>query len=925
MGVHRRRPAVSAAIFVSLLVASSGNAQLQQSPVEQLEGTLLIVWGDPHPDVGVGGEVRYGLALQDGRVFPLRLAGHESAAASHFGKRVVVSGSRVARSPTTADTAPEVIQVQTIARIDTGLDDASVQAVLGTRRVIYLLAKFSDDADVPHPPQFYLDMTNPDAPPVGAPFPTTLNGFFKKTSWDQFSWLADVGGVGGVGASGGWLTLSQPKNYYAPCGSLGVCANLTALADDAMALGRAQGIDFKVYDNINFVLSNDLDCCTWGGSHFSSVDNKSYGATWSPPPSQNALTYAHELGHSLGLVHSGYVYYAGDSPWDVMAAGRSINRVPCGSYRSINNSGAVRTFTCGEPANGYIAPHKDQLGWIPPANLVTTDTQTGGTWTIDGDALPLGAPIKMIKVCLPGLCGNPDAPYITVEARVKGLGATSQYDNDIPGEGVIIHDVVVGRAPVSGPCFASSQSGWAAPVDATPGDYNSTDCTFSPGTALFNAQWTPGQTYTDNQFGVSIAVLSRAGSSFSISVTPAPATVPPGAFSKSTPPNGTTGLPNHNRLGWGTSRAATRYEYCIDTTNDNACSGWTNAGRATDILIHDLPGATYYWQVRSVGPGGTTYANGSAASFWSFTTASPGSFSKLTPTNGATGQPLSVTLSWSPSAGATSYHYCYTTINAGDGVCRGPLYTVVNTSANVILSPNTTYYWQLWAFNAQGFVTYANGSFGALWSFSTGNPPPTTFNKISPADGSAGQSRNPILRWDASLGATDYEVCADTTNDGACSGWRTTARRTDTNLAGLAPGTTYYWHVRATSGGGTTYADGSSIAYWSFRTREPFTDEPLTPGTRVRAIHITELRARIDELRAAHGLPAYNWADPTLVAGSSAVRAQHILDLRTALSQAWTASGRTPPLTFADPDLGAGTTIRQFHIVQLRLFVVTLE
>jgi hypothetical protein len=104
-----------------------------------------------------------------------------------------------------------------------------------------------------------------------------------------------------AGASGGWLTLSQPKNYYAPCGSLGMCANLTALADDAMALGRAKGIDFTVYDNINFVLSNDLDCRTWGGSHFSSVDNKSYGATWSPPPSQNALTYAHELGHSLAL------------------------------------------------------------------------------------------------------------------------------------------------------------------------------------------------------------------------------------------------------------------------------------------------------------------------------------------------------------------------------------------------------------------------------------------------------------------------------------------------------------------------------------------------------------------------------------------------------------------------------------------------
>lgn len=130
--------------------------------------------------------------------------------------------------------------------------------------------------------------------------------------------------------------------------------------------------------------------------------------------------------------------------------------------------------------------------------------------------------------------------------------------------------------------------------------------------------------------------------------------------------------------------------------------------------------------------------------------------------------------------------------------------------------------------------------------------------------------------------------------------------------------------MRATNGGGTTYADGNSIAYWSFRTQEPFTDDPLTPGTLARAVHITELRARIDAVRAAHGLPAYDWADPTLVVGSSAVLAQHLLDLRTALRQAYTASSRTPP-AYTDPDLGVGTTIRVSHIAELRAAVVALE
>jgi hypothetical protein len=69
-----------------------------------------------------------------------------------------------------------------------------------------------------------------------------------------------------------------------------------------------------------------------------------------------------------------------------------------------------------------------------------------------------------------------------------------------------------------------------------------------------------------------------------------------------------------------------------------------------------------------------------------------------------------------------------------------------------------------------------------------------------------------------------------------------------------------------------------------------FHHEPLTPGTFVKAVHITELRVRIDALRAAHALPAYSWTDPTITAGSSVVRAQHILELRTALSEAYAAT-----------------------------------
>ena len=522
-------------VFSDRLLAQRANPSAQVGPTQTYEGILGVVWGDPHPDFGSGSEIRYTLTLPDGSMLLLQLTGQESEAALYFGKRVLVSGRAVQSraAPAGAQAAP-AIAVDTIALSSVPQAEASAAGVaLGTKKVIFLLVKFSDDAAVPHPPAFYTNMTNPDTPPGGEVFPTTLNGFFKKTSYNQFSWIGDVGGVGGVGASGGWLTLPYPKSHYAPCGWSTSCALLTALADDATALGRAQGINFKVYSNINFVLGNDLDCCAWGGGYYSSVDGQSYGATWEPPWGQNVPTYAHEMGHSLGLPHSGWAYYSYDSPWDTMSSVVGVNSVVCGSYFSVNNAGAMNNLSCSEPGDGYIATHKDYLGWIPSANQVVTDTSSSVVVTLEAGSLPLTAAIKSIKVCITGsLCTGATAHYYTVEARVKGLGATSQYDNGIPGDGVVIHDVRLNRPAIGGPCYFNTQSGWAVPIDATPGDYDSVNCNTGgrvyPNYGLYNAQWSPGQTYTN---GFSIGVVSRSGSTFVVSVAP-----------QATSPTATTGI-----------------------------------------------------------------------------------------------------------------------------------------------------------------------------------------------------------------------------------------------------------------------------------------------------------------------------------------------------------------------------------------------
>ena len=68
----------------------------------------------------------------------------------------------------------------------------------------------------------------------------------------------------------------------------------------------------------------------------------------------------------------------------------------------------------------------------------------------------------------------------------------------------------------------------------------------------------------------------------------------------------------------------------------------------------------------------------------------------------------------------------------------------------------------------------------------------------------------------------------------------------------------------------------------------PFSDDPLVPGvTPIRAVHFTELRARIDAVLAAVGLAPFAWTDPVLTAGVTPVKLQHLLELREALGAAY--------------------------------------
>ena len=205
-------------------------------------------------------------------------------------------------------------------------------------------------------------------------------------------------------------------------------------------------------------------------------------------------------------------------------------------------------------------------------------------------------------------------------------------------------------------------------------------------------------------------------------------------FNKKSPTSGSTGISLTPTLSWNQTSPVTRYEYCFDKTNDNACASWISTSTNTSVSLSGLQeGATYYWQVRAWnGTYGPTYANGNASAFWSFTTVilQPGAFNKYAPANGSTKMILTPALVWTASARATRYEYCYDTTN--DGNCSNWISTGTNRSVGLpTLQSSTTYYWQVRSWNGTYGPAYANGSSTSFWSFRTLDPGVHVLNSCS--------------------------------------------------------------------------------------------------------------------------------------------------------------------------------------------------
>ncbi len=165
------------------------------------------------------------------------------------------------------------------------------------------------------------------------------------------------------------------------------------------------------------------------------------------------------------------------------------------------------------------------------------------------------------------------------------------------------------------------------------------------------------------------------------------------------------------------------------------------------------------------------------------------------------------------------------------------------------------------------------------------------------------------VSWAAVPGAAGYEVWRSSLNGQFSLVQTLGAALTSWNDTGLAADLTYLYKVRTTNGSWFSNPDAATTTI--------FTDASLA-GVTIKAVHFIELRTAVNAMRAAAGLPAAIFTDPTLVTGSTVVMRTHLVELRAALDAARALVG-LPALSYTDTAISAQVTpVKAVHLTQLR-------
>ncbi len=309
--------------------------------------------------------------------------------------------------------------------------------------------------------------------------------------------------------------------------------------------------------------------------------------------------------------------------------------------------------------------------------------------------------------------------------------------------------------------------------------------------------------------------------------------IPPSAPVLLTPTDASTGISVTPTLSWNASAGATTYQLQVSKSAGFGTTVFDDSTiTATSKLVGPLGSdTTYYWRVRAKNTGGWS----SYSSTWSFTTSAavPSAPVLLAPANASTGISVTPTLSWNAASGATAYQL-QVSKSVGFGTLVFDDSTIAITSKLVgTLGNDTTYYWRVRAKNATGWSSYST-----TWNFTTIVAAPSAPVLLAPANTSTGISVTPTLSWNASAGATTYQLQVSKSAGFSTTVFDDSTITTTSKLVGsLGNDTTYYWRVRAKNTGGWS----SYSSTWSFTTSAALPSAPvlLAPANTSTGISVT--------------------------------------------------------------------------------------